>query len=76
MPTTEANAVTTPPSPVPGGVDRVLSLPETAQLAGIGFSTLKYLIATNRGPRITRPSPGRVGCRVSHFIEWLNERQD
>lgn len=57
-------------------VDRGLTLRETANAARISLSTLKLLIARHEGPKVTRPSPGRVIVRRSHFHRWLDMRGD
>ena len=52
--------------------DRVISLKECAQNAGVSLATLRREIAQGRGPRLTRLSPGRVGVRISHHRDWLD----
>jgi hypothetical protein len=53
---------------------RALSLREAAECAGIGFSTLKDLIKRGEGPKLTRPSDGRVVVLPIHFARWLDAR--
>jgi predicted DNA-binding transcriptional regulator AlpA len=61
-------------SPYPGGLadDRVLTLAEFAEIAGISVVTLRRLIAQKRGPPITKLSPRRLGIRVRHGRAWLD----
>jgi predicted DNA-binding transcriptional regulator AlpA len=54
--------------------DRVLSLREVAEAAGISVMTLRRRITEGSGPKITRVSDRRVGIRRGHFREWLDLR--
>jgi len=56
----------TPPSP-----NRVRSMKETAELAGISIATLYRRIADGTGPRITRMSPRRRGVTDRDRETWL-----
>jgi predicted DNA-binding transcriptional regulator AlpA len=54
--------------------DRILPLPLMAELASISIATLRRLIDSKQGPRLTRLSARRIGIRVSHAREWLEAR--
>jgi hypothetical protein len=54
--------------------DRVLTLSEFANLAGISPVTLRRRIAAGDGPIITKLSERRLGIRVRHAREWLDAR--
>jgi hypothetical protein len=60
-------------APDPG---RVMSIPETAARANIGYSTLKREIAAGRGPKLTRMCDGRVGVTERNFGAWINEKTE
>ena len=61
---------------VPPREDVVLDLKTCAAYAGISFATLKREIAHARGPKLTRPSPHRVGVRLSHALAWLAKKTE
>jgi len=63
-------------SPYPLGLsdDRVLTLAEFSQIAGISLITLRRRIAAHDGPIITKLSERRIGIRVRHAREWLDAR--
>ena len=52
------------------GADYGMSFPTWCVLAGVSISTGKRIIRSGRGPRITRPSPGRVIVRISDHHRW------
>jgi predicted DNA-binding transcriptional regulator AlpA len=54
--------------------DRMLTLPEFAEAAGISIATLRRLIAAQDGPIVTLLSPRRRGIRTQHGREWLDAR--
>jgi hypothetical protein len=56
--------------------ERVLSIPEAAALANIGYSTLKQEIADGRGPKLTHMTKGRVGITLRNFGLWLDQRTE
>jgi hypothetical protein len=55
-------------------VDRVVSVRTWAGLANVSYSTAKWLLAHEQGPKVTRLSPHRMGIRLSHYHEWLEAR--
>jgi hypothetical protein len=63
-------------SPYPLGLsdDRVLTLAEFAEIAGISLVTLRRRIAAHDGPIVTKLSERRLGIRVRHAREWLDGR--
>jgi predicted DNA-binding transcriptional regulator AlpA len=54
--------------------DRVLTLSEFAEIAGISLVTLRRMIAAHSGPIVTKLSERRLGIRVRHAREWLDAR--
>jgi predicted transcriptional regulator len=54
--------------------DRVLTLSEFANIAGISLVTLRRIIAARSGPIVTKLSERRLGIRVRHAREWLDAR--
>jgi predicted DNA-binding transcriptional regulator AlpA len=54
--------------------DRVLSLAEFAQLAGLSVPTVRRLLRIGDGPTITRLSTRRIGVRIRHGRAWLDAR--
>lgn len=54
--------------------ERVLSLADAAEIAGISTVTLRRLIARGEGPRTVRPSPRRIGVRARDLAAWLEGR--
>ncbi len=65
-----------PVSPYPVGLadDRVLTLSEFAEIAGISLMTLRRRIAADDGPIITKLSERRLGIRLRHARDWLDAR--
>ena len=57
-------------------VDRVVNVRTWAGLANVSYSTAKWLLAHEQGPKVTRLSPHRMGIRLSHHHEWLEARTD
>jgi len=55
-------------------VDVVMSVREWAQVANLGYSTAKRLMAAGDGPRKTRLTRHRVGVAVSSHNAWIAER--
>jgi predicted DNA-binding transcriptional regulator AlpA len=53
---------------------RVLRFREWCALAGISERTGKRLLASGRGPTITRLSERRIGIAISAHRRWLAER--
>jgi hypothetical protein len=54
--------------------DRVMSLLEFSEVAGVSVATLRRLIKAGRGPPVTWMSSRRCGIRVHHGREWLDAR--
>lgn len=55
-----------------GGGDRLRSIPETAEVLGLGVATLRRMIASGKGPAVTHLSARRRGIRDSHLQIWIN----
>jgi predicted DNA-binding transcriptional regulator AlpA len=55
-------------------LDRVLSFPQWAKLAGISERTGRDIIARGDGPKIVQLSENRIGIRVCDHREWLAAR--
>jgi uncharacterized protein YceH (UPF0502 family) len=58
---------------LPFDQDRVLTLSEFADIAGISL-TLRRLIARGDGPAVTKLSTRRLGVRMSHAVAWFDSR--
>ena len=56
------------------GDRRIMTLDEFAKQVGISLPTLRRLIATQRGPVITRLSERRIGIQIRHGKAWLDAR--
>src|SRR5262249_50720616 len=52
--------------------DRVMSLLEFSEVAGVSIATLRRLIKAGGGPPVTWVSSRRCGIRVRHGREWLD----
>ena len=52
--------------------DRVMSLLEFSEVAGVSVATLRRLIKAGEGPPVTWVSSRRCGIRVRHGREWLD----
>ena len=59
---------------VGGDLDRVLSLPQWAKLAGLSERTGRDIIERGDGPKVVQLSPNRIGIRVCDHREWLAAR--
>jgi hypothetical protein len=61
---------------LPGALaaDKVYSFDDFAKLAGISTHTLRRMIRTGTGPRVTWMSARRGGIRGRHGLEWLDRR--
>ena len=53
------------------GCDRIMSFQVWCLLANVSASTAKRLIASGRGPKLTRMSERCMGVRVSDHVAWL-----
>jgi predicted DNA-binding transcriptional regulator AlpA len=52
----------------------VRSIKDTAAVLGISYATLKRLLATGDGPKLTRLTQRRVGVQDRHIEEWMAAR--
>ena len=52
-------------------LDRVLSFPQWAKLAGLSERTGRDIIERGVGPKVVQLSPNRIGIRVCDHREWL-----
>jgi predicted DNA-binding transcriptional regulator AlpA len=52
-------------------LDRVLSFPQWAKLAGVSERTGRDIIERGDGPKVVQLSPNRIGIRVCDHREWL-----
>jgi predicted DNA-binding transcriptional regulator AlpA len=57
-----------------GELDRVLSIPEWAKLAGFSEKTGREVIDSGKGPLTVQLSPNRIGVRVCDHRAWLAAR--
>jgi predicted DNA-binding transcriptional regulator AlpA len=55
-------------------LDRVLSFPQWAKLAGLSERTGRDIIARGDGPKIVQLSENRIGIRVCDHREWLTAK--
>jgi hypothetical protein len=55
-------------------LDRVLSFPQWAKLAGVSERTGRDIIERGDGPKIVQLSTNRIGIRVCDHREWLAAR--
>jgi predicted DNA-binding transcriptional regulator AlpA len=55
-------------------LDRVLSFPQWAKLAGLSERTGREIIERGDGPKVVQLSPNRIGIRVCDHREWLAAR--
>ena len=53
---------------------RVISLKDSAQIAGVSLATLRRRIDAGDGPAIVRMSPRRIGVRAGELRKWLGGR--
>ena len=58
------------------GVEIVMSVRQWAQVANLGYSTAKRLMANGDGPKKTRLTRNRIGITASSHKAWLDERTD
>jgi predicted DNA-binding transcriptional regulator AlpA len=52
-------------------LDRVLSFPQWAKLAGLSERTGRDIIERGDGPKVVQLSANRIGIRVCDHREWL-----
>jgi transposase-like protein len=57
------------------GVDRARSIAATAQIIGVGVSSLRRLIREGKGPAVTQLSPRRQAIFDSDRIAWAAARR-
>ena len=55
-------------------LDRVLSFPQWAKLAGLSERTGRDIIERGDGPKVVQLSQNRIGIRVCDHREWLAAR--
>jgi len=53
---------------------QIITLDESAKIAGISLSTLRRQINAGIGPAVTRMSMRRVGIRWSALRVWIESR--
>lgn len=54
--------------------NKVMTLAEVADAAGISLSTLRRAIARGTGPKVVSLSPRRKGVRSTDYNIWLESR--
>jgi predicted DNA-binding transcriptional regulator AlpA len=52
----------------------VRSVKDAASILGISYATLKRLLASGDGPKVTRLTQRRVGIQDRHIEEWMQAR--
>jgi predicted DNA-binding transcriptional regulator AlpA len=52
----------------------VRSVKDAASILGISYATLKRLLASGDGPKMTRLTQRRVGIQDRHIEEWMQQR--
>jgi predicted DNA-binding transcriptional regulator AlpA len=52
----------------------VRSVKDAASILGISYATLKRLLASGDGPKITRLTQRRIGIQDRHIEEWMQAR--
>jgi predicted DNA-binding transcriptional regulator AlpA len=52
----------------------VRSVKDAATILGISYATLKRLLASGDGPKVTRLTQRRVGIQDRHIEEWMAAR--
>jgi predicted DNA-binding transcriptional regulator AlpA len=57
-------------------VEIVMSVRQWAQVANLGYSTAKRLMASGDGPKKTRLTMHRIGITASSHAAWLAERTE
>jgi hypothetical protein len=57
-------------------VEIVMSVRQWAQVANLGYSTAKRLLANGNGPKKTRLTLYRIGITASAHKAWLRERTE
>lgn len=57
-------------------VEIVMSVRQWAQVANLGYSTAKRLMASGDGPKKTRLTMHRIGITASSHAAWLRERTE
>jgi predicted DNA-binding transcriptional regulator AlpA len=59
---------------VGGDLDRVMSMPEWAKMAGLSVRTGREIIERGDGPKVVQLSERRIGVRVCDHRAWLAAR--
>jgi hypothetical protein len=62
------------PDDYKGDLDRVMSYRTWCERIGVSEATGRRLLASGRGPRVTRLSERRIGIRERDHLTWLDSR--
>ena len=57
-------------------LDRVSSFREWCKRVGVSEKTGRRLLASKKGPRVTRLSENRIGIRERDHLAWLDSRSE
>lgn len=55
-------------------INHVRSIKDAATILGVSYATLKRMLASGDGPKITRLTTRRIGIQDRHIEEWMQER--
>jgi predicted DNA-binding transcriptional regulator AlpA len=62
--------------PPPVDLDRVMPFAVWCTRCGFSEATGRRLLASGKGPRVTRLSERRIGVRERDYLAWLDQRAD
>jgi predicted DNA-binding transcriptional regulator AlpA len=54
--------------------NHVRSIKDAATILGLSYATLKRMLASGEGPKITRLTQRRIGIQARHIEEWMQAR--
>jgi predicted DNA-binding transcriptional regulator AlpA len=56
------------------GRNCVRSIKDAATILGVSYATLKRMLASGEGPKVTRLTQRRIGIQDRHIEEWMQAR--
>jgi predicted DNA-binding transcriptional regulator AlpA len=55
-------------------INRIRSIRDAAGILGVSYATLKRMLASGEGPKVTKLTTRRIGIQDQHIQQWMQAR--
>jgi predicted DNA-binding transcriptional regulator AlpA len=59
---------------ISNSINHVRSIKDAATILGVSYATLKRMLSSGEGPRVTKLTTRRIGIQDRHIEEWMQKR--